>query len=91
MVLRTFGGRRPPTVAPRSINLFKITNFDCDMDEAEGPKKHLPFARIATVNDGWGPSILEHAERINKDSRKPHLIRCLCHLLYFLNFIALAH
>jgi hypothetical protein len=27
------------------------------MDEgpkAEGPKKHLPFARIATVNDKWG-------------------------------------
>jgi hypothetical protein len=24
---------------------------------AEGPKKHLPFARIAKVNDKWGPSI----------------------------------
>ena len=29
------------------------------MDEgfyAEGPKKHLPFARIATFNDKWGLS-----------------------------------
>jgi hypothetical protein len=36
--LRTFGGRRPPTVAPRSINLFKITNSDCGMDEGLKPK-----------------------------------------------------
>jgi hypothetical protein len=36
--LRTFGGRKPPTVAPRSINLFKITNSDCDMDEGLKPK-----------------------------------------------------
>jgi hypothetical protein len=28
----------PPTVAPRSINLFKITNSDCDMDEGLKPK-----------------------------------------------------
>jgi hypothetical protein len=56
MFLRTFGGRRPPIVAPCSINLFKMTNSDCDMDEGLKPKvrkKHLPFARIATVNDGW--------------------------------------
>jgi hypothetical protein len=38
MFLRTFGGRRPPTVAPRSINLFKITNSDCNMDEGLKPK-----------------------------------------------------
>jgi hypothetical protein len=36
--LRTFGGRRPPTVAPRSINLFEITNSGCDMDEGLKPK-----------------------------------------------------
>jgi hypothetical protein len=30
--------RRPPTVAPLSINLFKITNSDCDMDEGLKPK-----------------------------------------------------
>jgi hypothetical protein len=35
------------------------------------------------------PPNLEHAERINKNSHQLHLIRCLCHLLYFLNFIAL--
>jgi hypothetical protein len=28
----------PLTVAPRSINLFKITNSDCDMDEGLKPK-----------------------------------------------------
>jgi hypothetical protein len=60
MFLRTFGGRRPPTVAPRSINLFKIMNSDYDMDEGLKPKvqkKHLPFARIATVNDRRDPPI----------------------------------
>jgi hypothetical protein len=34
---------------------------------------------------------LGHAERINKNLHQPHLVRCLCHLLCFLNFIALAH
>ena len=38
MFLRTFGGRRPPTVAPRNINLFEIINSDCDMDEGFMPK-----------------------------------------------------
>ena len=37
MFLRTFGGRRPPTVAPRNINLLMI-NSDCDMDEGLEPK-----------------------------------------------------
>ena len=37
MFLRTFGGRRPPTVAPRNINLLMI-NLDCDMDEGFTPK-----------------------------------------------------
>ena len=37
MFLRTFGGRRPPTVAPRNINLLMI-NADCDMDEGLEPK-----------------------------------------------------
>ena len=39
MFLRTFGGPRPPTVAPRSINLFKVMNSDCDLDE--GMEKSL--------------------------------------------------
>jgi hypothetical protein len=31
--LRTFGRGRPPTVAPRSINLFLyLTNSDCDVN-----------------------------------------------------------
>jgi hypothetical protein len=34
---------------------------------------------------------LEHVERINKSSHRPHLVHCLCHLLYFLNFSAVAH
>ena len=38
MFLRTFGGRRPPTVAPRNINLFEIINSDCDMNEGFMPK-----------------------------------------------------
>jgi hypothetical protein len=29
---------KAPTVAPRSINLFKIMNKDCDMDEGLKPK-----------------------------------------------------
>jgi hypothetical protein len=36
--LRTFGGQRPLTVAPHSINLFKITNSHCNMDEGLKPK-----------------------------------------------------
>jgi hypothetical protein len=36
--LRTFGSRRPPTVAHRNINLFRIINSDCDMDEGSKPK-----------------------------------------------------
>jgi hypothetical protein len=32
MFLRTFGSRRPPTVAPRNINLLVINSY-CDMDE----------------------------------------------------------
>jgi hypothetical protein len=32
--LRTFGRGRPPTVAPRSINLFlHLTNSDCDVNK----------------------------------------------------------
>jgi hypothetical protein len=38
LFLRTFVSRRPPTVAPRNINLFKIINLDCDMDEGFTPK-----------------------------------------------------
>ena len=38
MFLRTFGSRRPPTVAPRNINLFEIINSDCDMNEGFMPK-----------------------------------------------------
>jgi hypothetical protein len=29
---------KAPTIAPRSINLFKKTNSDCDMDEGLKPK-----------------------------------------------------
>jgi hypothetical protein len=46
--------RRPPTVAPRSINLFLRNKFRLRREQrplAEGPKKHLPFARIAKDTD----------------------------------------
>jgi hypothetical protein len=58
MFLRTFGRRRPPTVAPRSINLFYCNKFRLRHERrplAECPKKHLPFARIANYSDPWGP------------------------------------
>jgi hypothetical protein len=51
---RTFGKGRPPTVAPRSINLFVCNKFRLRRERrplAEGPKKHLPFARIAKDTD----------------------------------------
>jgi hypothetical protein len=38
MFLRTFGSRRPPTVAPRNINLLESINSYCDMDEGFKPK-----------------------------------------------------
>jgi hypothetical protein len=34
------------------------TNSECDVNEVLTPKvrkKHIPFARIATINDRWGP------------------------------------
>jgi hypothetical protein len=58
MFLRTFGRRRPPTVAPRSINLFHCNKFKLRRERrplAEGPKKHLPFARIANHSKPWDP------------------------------------
>jgi hypothetical protein len=50
LFLRTFGRGRPPIVAPRSISLFLCNKFRLQKEQrplAEGPKKHLPFARIA--------------------------------------------
>jgi hypothetical protein len=49
MFSRTFGRGRSPTVAPRSINLFLCNKFRLRRERrplAEGPKIHLPFARI---------------------------------------------
>jgi hypothetical protein len=57
---RTFEGRRPPTVAPRSIDLFLCNKFRLRCERrplAEGPKKHLPFARIANYTDLRDPRI----------------------------------
>jgi hypothetical protein len=54
--LRTFGRGRPPTVAPRNINLFLCNKFRLRHERrplAEGPKKHLPFARIANHSELW--------------------------------------
>jgi hypothetical protein len=48
--LRTFGKGRLRTVAPRSINLFLCNKFRLRCERRplpEGPKKHIPFARIA--------------------------------------------
>jgi hypothetical protein len=55
---RTFGGRRPPTVAPHSIDLFLCNKFRLRREWrplVEGPKKHLPFARIANYTNLRGP------------------------------------
>jgi hypothetical protein len=54
MFLRTFRRGRPPTVAPCSINLFICNEFRLRYERrplAEGPKKHLPFARIANHSE----------------------------------------
>jgi hypothetical protein len=56
--LRTVGRGRPPTVAPRSINLFLCNKFRLRCERrplAEGPKKHLSFARIANHSELWVP------------------------------------
>jgi hypothetical protein len=55
---RTFGRGRPPTVAPRSIDLFLCNKFRLQCERrplAEGPKKHHPFAGIANHSDLWDP------------------------------------
>jgi hypothetical protein len=52
--LRTFGRGRPPTIAPRSINLFLCSKFRLRRERRpldKVPKKHLPFARIAKDTD----------------------------------------
>jgi hypothetical protein len=54
MFLRTFGRRSNPIVAPRSTDLFFCNKFRLRRERrplAEGPKKHLPFARIANDTD----------------------------------------
>ena len=59
MFLRTFG-RRPPTVASHSINLFLYNEFRLRHERrplAEGMKKHLPFARIANHSEQRDPPI----------------------------------
>jgi hypothetical protein len=46
--------RKAPTVAPRSINLFLCNKFGLQRERrplAEGPKKHIPFARIANHSE----------------------------------------
>jgi hypothetical protein len=60
MFLRTFGGRRPPLVASRNIDLFLCNKFRLRRERmplAEGPKKHLPFARIANYTGLRDPPI----------------------------------
>jgi hypothetical protein len=56
--LRTFERGRPPIVAPRNINLFLCNKFRLRRERrplAEGPKKHLPFARIANLSESRDP------------------------------------
>jgi hypothetical protein len=53
---------KAPTVAPRNINLFYHNKFRLRRERrslAEGPKKHLTFARIANHSDPWGPPSCE--------------------------------
>jgi hypothetical protein len=57
-IFEDFGRGRPPTVDPRSINLFPCNKFRPQYERrplAEGPKKHLPFARIANGTDMQDP------------------------------------
>jgi hypothetical protein len=52
--------RKAPTVVPRSISLFLCNKFKLRNEQrplAEGPKKHLPFARIARHYVLWDPSL----------------------------------
>jgi hypothetical protein len=56
--LRTFGRGWPPTVATHSINLLHCNKFRLRPERrplAEGPKKHLPFAKIANDTDILDP------------------------------------
>jgi hypothetical protein len=58
--LRTFGRGRPPTVAPRSISLFLCNKLRLQYERrplAEGPKKHIPFARIVNRSESWAPPL----------------------------------
>jgi hypothetical protein len=58
MFLRNFERGRPPTVAPRSINLFLCNKFKLRRERrplAEGLKKHLSFARITNHSEPWDP------------------------------------
>jgi hypothetical protein len=58
--LRTFERGKPPTVAHRSISLFLCNEFRLRNERrplAEGPKKYLPFARIARHSVLWDPSL----------------------------------
>jgi hypothetical protein len=96
MFLRTFGRRRPPTVAPRSIDLFLCNKFRLRRERrplAEGPKKHLPFARIANYTDLRDPPICK-ALGIKRNlcceyfSCYLSYLHCVCHfnLPYFVEF-----
>jgi hypothetical protein len=51
--------RKAPTVAPHSINLLLCIKFRLRRERrslAEGPKKHLPFARIANHSEPLDPA-----------------------------------
>jgi hypothetical protein len=57
-VFRTFERGRRPIVAPRSVDLFYCNKFRLRRERrhlAEGPKKHLPFTRIANHTELWDP------------------------------------
>jgi hypothetical protein len=59
-VFRTFGRGRPPTVAPRNINLFLCNKFKLRYERrplAEGLKKYLPFAKIANCSEPSDPPL----------------------------------
>jgi hypothetical protein len=50
----------PPTVAHLSISLFLCNKFRLRHEQrplAEGPKKYLPFARIANHSVSWAPPL----------------------------------
>jgi hypothetical protein len=93
MVSRVFEDLRKskaPIVAPRSISLFLCHKFRLQKERrplTEGPKKHLPFSRIAKHYALWAPP-LSDALRIYTRTCAENIFRAikLCDVFSILAF-----